>query len=308
MTLVFHAFPGREALARDLAAALGGGAEAVAWRRFPDGESLVRVSGDPAGRDAALVCGLEHPDEKALALIFAADTLRELGAASVGLVAPYLGYMRQDIRFHPGEAVSAPIFAKLLSPHLDWLVTVDPHLHRIPSLSDIYSLPSVAAASAPAIAAWIAKEVENPLLIGPDSESAQWVEEVARLAGAPSTVLEKTRRGDREVEISVPDTARHAGRVPVLVDDIISTARTMAGTVAHLRHAGLPPPVCIGVHAVFAGDALDALRQAGAGRIVTCDSIVHETNGISLISVLADAVRTVRNFSSGPVAFSSESG
>src|SRR3546814_1718571 len=73
---------------------------------------------------------LDHPYAKVLPLLFAADTARDLGARRIVLVAPYLAYMRQDIRFHAGEAVTSRTFAAILSRHLDWLVTVDPHLHR----------------------------------------------------------------------------------------------------------------------------------------------------------------------------------
>lgn len=71
-------------------------------RRFPDGESYVRLDAPVGGRDALLVCGLDRPDERLLPLVFAAGAARELGAASVGIVAPYLGYLRQDRRFRDG--------------------------------------------------------------------------------------------------------------------------------------------------------------------------------------------------------------
>ncbi|WP_164119514.1 ribose-phosphate pyrophosphokinase-like domain-containing protein, partial [Stenotrophomonas maltophilia] len=85
---------------------------------------------------------LAQPNEKILPLIFAAATARELGAARVGLVAPYLAYMRQDRRFNPGEAVTSRQMAHLVSGAFDWMVTVDPHLHRYSDLSEIYSIPT----------------------------------------------------------------------------------------------------------------------------------------------------------------------
>ena len=80
------------------------------------------------------------PNEEVLPLLFAAATARELGVPSVGLVSPYLAYMRQDRRFKPGEAVTSREVAKLLSDAVDWLVTVDRHLHRYGSL-EIYRIP-----------------------------------------------------------------------------------------------------------------------------------------------------------------------
>jgi ribose-phosphate pyrophosphokinase len=228
--------PLAKAVADALAAELGD----LEIRRFPDGETYLRYRSAVQDRSVMLFGSLDRPDPKILPLIFAAGAARELGARAVGLIAPYLPYLRQDRRFNPGEAISSRHFAQLLSRDVDWLVTVDPHLHRYKSLSEIYGVPTLALHAAPLLSDWISREVERPLLIGPDSESEQWVGAVARDAGAPSIVLRKHRRGDREVEIEAPDIARWSGRTPVLVDDIVSTARTMIETVRILR-ISLPP-------------------------------------------------------------------
>ena len=293
MSPVVFAFPGNEAIADALAQHLAAERGACTVRRFPDGESYVRIETAVLGRDALLVCTLDRPDERIAPLLFLASAAREFGAVRVGLVAPYLAYMRQDARFSPGECVSAKIFARWIAPHFDWLVTVDPHLHRFASLEEVYRIPVRAAHAAPMIAAWLRDNVAAPVLIGPDMESAQWVDEVARLAGAPSVILVKKRRGDREVEVSVPNAEKLAGRTPVLVDDIVATARTMIAAVLHIRNAGLQGPVCVAVHAIFAGDAAQALVHAGAARIVSCDSVKHPTNAIRLDRGIAACVSEV---------------
>lgn len=238
-----------------------------------------------------LVSTLDRPDDKFLPLIFAAATARDLGASHVGLVCPYLAYMRQDKRFRPGEAISSVHFAKLLSGAVDWLITVDPHLHRRHSLAEIFSVPAVAVHAAPYLAAWIRENVPAPILIGPDSESEQWVASVAADVGAPYVVLDKVRKGDRDVEVSVPNLGRNADRTPVLIDDIISTGRTMVGAIRHFGRTAHRSPVCLGVHAVFSGDAYTALRRAGAAKIVTCNTISHESNAIDMTAAIAQAVR-----------------
>jgi ribose-phosphate pyrophosphokinase len=198
--------------------------------------------------------------------------------------------MRQDKRFQEGEAVTSAVFAQLLSRHIDWLVTVDPHLHRWHTLDEIYSVPGIVVPAAPLLAAWIKANVDTPVLIGPDSESEQWVSAVAQIAGAPHVVLEKVRRGDRDVTISIPNPAALRGRTPVLVDDIISTGHTMVATVQHVKAQNLNPPVCVGVHAVFAGDAHEALLATGAARVVTTNTIPHASNGISVHQTIARVV------------------
>lgn len=260
-------------------------------RRFPDGETYVRVRSPCEGADVVLLCSLDRPDPKTMQILLCARALRDLGANSIGLVAPYLAYMRQDRRFNPGEGVTSRYFAELISAHFDWLVTVDPHLHRYSDLSEIYSIPSRVAHAAPALAEWIGANVEAPLLIGPDEESAQWVADVAGRANVPHIVLRKIRHGDSDVEVSVPEVDRWQGHTPVLVDDIVSTARTMAETAGHLRRLGMKAPVCVGVHAIFSGDADRVLATAGIERVVTCDTVVHGTNVIEVGGFVADAVR-----------------
>lgn len=285
--------PGNAELAARLATRLDVELGALHLRRFPDGETYCRLESPVEGRDLLLVCTLDRPDDKIVPLCFTAATARELGAARVGLVAPYLAYMRQDARFRPGEGITSRHFGGLLSQSIDWIVTVDPHLHRHRSLDEVYDVPSVVVAAAPAVAAWIRATYANPVLVGPDEESAQWVGAVATLAGAPHVILEKVRRGDREVAVSVPDVERWRDRTPILVDDIVSTAQTMVATVGHLRRAGLAPAVCVGVHAVCVDGAEAALRAAGAARLVTCDTIPHPSNGIELADRIGAGVRSM---------------
>ena len=186
--------------------------------------------------------------------------------------------------------MSAQVFPRLLGRALDWLVTVDPHLHRIHDLSEVYPIPTRVVHAAEAVAAWIGANVERPLLVGPDEESAQWASDVAERAGAHAIVLDKVRRGDREVEVSAPDVGGWRDCTPVLLDDIISTGRTMSETLRHLGAAGMRPAVCIGVHGLFAEGAVEELGAAGAAQVVTCDSVAHPTNQISLAGALAGAV------------------
>jgi len=289
MTLLL-AFPGMEALAGEMAALAGFEAGAIAIHRFPDGESLVTLPEDIAGRDLAILATLHDPDPLALPLRFAAAAARELGARSVGLAAPYLAYMRQDRRFAPGQAVSAPIFARFLAESFDWLVTADPHLHRIHSLGELFAIPARRIETAPLLAQWIEADVPDAVLLGPDGESAQWVSEVARLAGRPFEVLDKLRSGDREVEVSVPQSGALMSGTPVILDDIASSGRTMVEAIGHLLEAGARPPVCLVIHAVFAGEAEAEILVAGAAQIVTTNSIPHPTNAISLAEPIAGAV------------------
>ncbi|HWA23706.1 MAG TPA: ribose-phosphate pyrophosphokinase [Caulobacterales bacterium] len=286
MTRLVLAMPGNEKLAPLLAARVGAEMGALETRRFPDEESYVRVLSDVAGKDVDVLATLARPDPQFLSLVFAAATARERGARSVRLIAPYLAYMRQDKSFHEGEAVSSTHFARLLSQHFDALVTIDPHLHRRHSLAEIFSIPTRVEHAAPLLARWIKEHVSDALVIGPDGESEQWVSAVAHDAGAPHVVLEKRRLGDRQVEIFVPDLSAWRGRRPVLVDDIVSSGRTMIEAARQLPAQGLKRPICLVVHALFADASYDELRRLSDG-VVSTDTVFHQSNVISVVDLLA---------------------
>ncbi|MDO9188161.1 MAG: ribose-phosphate pyrophosphokinase [Bacteroidia bacterium] len=286
MKKIVFSLPGNEALANYIVDSIQADRGVSEFRKFPDGETYVRILSSVEEKDVIVVCTLHQPDAKLLPLLFLCSLLRDLKVRSICLVAPYLAYMRQDKQFNPGEAITSEYFAKLLSSNVDRLVTVDPHLHRRVSMKEIYSIPCEVLHADRLISKWVKKNIPNALLIGPDSESEQWVSEVAKNAGVPFIILQKIRNGDRNVEVSVPQVEEYKNYTPVLVDDIISTARTMIETVVLLNKAGMKPPVCIGVHAVFAENAYEDLIRSGVSKVVTCNTVLHESNAIDIGEII----------------------
>lgn len=291
MNAVVLSLPGNDRIANRIGAWLRLDVSSVAVHRFPDGEARVRLSRSVAGKAVVLVATLDRADDKILPLLFTAATARDLGARSVGLVAPYLAYMRQDRQFEAGEGVTAHHFARLLSAAVDWLITVDPHLHRTDELGELYTVPTSAVASAPLLAEWIGEHVASPVIIGPDAESARWVGSVADRIHAPYVLLQKRRSGDKTVALTLPDLSACIGRQPILLDDIIASGATMLEAIRLLRQGGWPAPICLGVHAVFANDAYTALLGAGATQVVTANTISHPSNVMDVSRLLAQAVQ-----------------
>lgn len=287
---ILFALPGNEEFTEKLVRHLNAEQGISVIRQFPDGETYVQIQSDIKNKRVILVCTLHQPDDKLLPLYFLSKTAKDLGAESICLVAPYLAYMRQDKRFTSGEGITSKYFGKLVSVFAESLITVDPHLHRNKSLNEVYNIPNKAIHSAKLISEWIKMNIKNPVLIGPDSESEQWVSKVAKSGGFPFIVLKKIRHGDKTVEVSQPEINSFKDHTPVLIDDIISTARTMIETVAHLINAGMKSPVCIGVHAVFAENAYQDLLNAGAAEIITCNTIPHKSNRIDLSKEIAKEI------------------
>jgi len=290
MTAVFFAMPGNESLAAALASGTATELGSLEYRKFPDQESYLRFLGNVTGRNAVLACSLHDPDGKTLPLLLAAAALRDLGAKSVGLVAPYLSYMRQDRRFKEGEAITSLAFARLLSGAFDWIATIDPHLHRYASMAEIYSIPALVVHAAPVLVDYMRQRHGTIFLVGPDEESEQWVSSVAKAAEAPYVTLRKTRRGDNDVSINFPDIMKFDGLAPVLIDDIISSGHTMQVAVTQLVALGFGQPVCLAAHGILAADAMQRLKAAGAV-IVTTNTIPGPTAALDVNPLLVELIR-----------------
>lgn len=276
-------------VARRAAEASGLRLAVVERHRFPDGEWRLRLP--PALPPRVVVWrSLHQPNEKLVELLLLADTARQLGARHLSLVAPYLAYMRQDIAFHPGEAVSQRTVGRFLAGLFDALITVDPHLHRVATLHEAVPLAdAIVLSGAPLLGAWVASQRQDVLLLGPDEESLQWVRSAAQAQGWAHAVCRKLRHGDRHVEIALPELSV-AGRAVVLMDDVASSGQTLIEATRLLLAAGARSVDVAVTHALFAGDALQRLQAAGVGQVWSTDCIAHPSNAVSVVGAVAEAL------------------
>lgn len=276
-----------------LASATGFSAAEVSRHRFPDGELRLRLP-EHLPAEVVMFRSLHHPNEKLIELLLAAHTARQLGAQRLSLVSPYLAYMRQDIAFNPGEVVSQRVVGAFLADLFDDLVTVDPHLHRIRSLDEAVPLDNaVALSGAPMLAELIAQHRANPMLVGPDAESGQWVAQAAAVHGWDSGVCSKLRHGDREVEVALPAGLAVRAREVVLIDDVASSGHTLARAAEALLAAGAASVDVAVTHALFAGDALELVYRAGVGEVWSTDCIPHPSNALAVAPMLAEAMKAI---------------
>lgn len=287
-------FEDEQAIARRAADAAGLALAVVQRHRFPDGELRLRLP-DPLPARVVVWRGLHQPNEKLVELLLAARTARQLGARHLTLVTPYLAYMRQDMAFNPGEAVSQRIVGAFLADLFDAVITVDPHLHRVATLEEAIPVrDAIVLSGAPLLADHIATQRQDVLLVGPDEESLQWVAQAAARHGWHSGVCRKTRHGDREVDIELPDLPI-TGRAIVLMDDVASSGHTVAQAARGLLRAGAKSVDVAVTHALFAAGAVELLREAGVGQVWSTDCIPHASNAVSIVPAVVQALNRLSN-------------
>jgi len=287
--MLLHFDDERDYAAR-LATAAGLPLAPIERHRFPDGELKLRLP-TPLPAHVVLLRSLHRPNEKLVELLLAARTARELGARHLTLVAPYLGYMRQDMAFVPGEAVSQRVVGCWLAELFDAVVTIDPHLHRVGSLKEaVPAGTAIALSAAPLIGGSFS--TTGVLMLGPDAEAEPWVRAAAAAAGSDSALCRKTRRGDRDVEVTLPAVS-YDGRHVVIIDDVASTGHTLAAVARQVLARGAR---CVDVavtHALLVDDADAILRAAGISSFLSTDTVPHPSNRIGTADLIASALRSL---------------
>jgi ribose-phosphate pyrophosphokinase len=290
--MIILAFPDYQSQAQRLATRLNAELADVTVHHFPDSESFVQLP-SPLPEHVIICRSLNQPNDKLIELLLCASTARELGVKRLTLVAPYLSYMRQDFANQPGVAVSQRIIGKMLAGLFDDVLTVDPHLHRISSLDQAIPIKNaISLTAAGEIARFLKKQLDYAVLLGPDSESEQWVATIARQIGFDYSIAHKERLGDKHVEMTLP-TSNFGNKPVVIVDDMASTGRTLTKAARLLKAAGAGDIHVAVTHPLFCGDAETHILEAGIKTIWSTDSIDHPTSCINLDTLLADAIKAI---------------
>lgn len=262
-------------------------------KKFPDGELYLRFPSSVKGNNVILVFSSHpQPDESLLESYFAVKTAKDLGAKKVILVIPYLFFMRQDKRFNPGECLSSRIMAGMLSA-ADYLITVDPHLHRYKGLKEIFTNKAIRLSANRLLADYIKKHFKNPIIIGPDIESYQWAETIAYYLHLHAYVLRKERFTSRRVKIKLSASLEKEDfqrKEIIIVDDIISTGKTILETIKNIKSLGGRNINCLVVHGIFAEKAREKIRKTGT-KVISSNTISSPVAKIDVSSLISKEIK-----------------
>ena len=278
-----------EQLARKIAARLQSKYIKTELRVFPDGESKIKLKEKPVGK-IIVVHSIYPPVDsnliRALALLLQARKY----SSQVYAVIPYLGYARQDREFLAGEIVTAALVAKLFkSAGATRIIVVD--IHSMITLK-LFDIPAKNLSAVPELAKYFKKlKLKNPLVVSPDIGGIQRARNFANLLGLDDIALEKHRdRKTGEIAIREGDHHEVKGRDLILVDDMISTGRSIIKAAEYLKKQNCGKIYATCTHALLIGDAEKKIRQAGVARIISANTIPGKTSIVDVSSVIAKAI------------------
>jgi len=260
------------------------------WKRFPDGESYIRIPGDLKGESVVVVQSTSPPQDKRLMeLFFILDLINELGAKEVTVVIPYLAYMRQDKRFREGEVVSIKVVSRLIeSFNVDRVILVDVHSRMV---LDSFNVDVAEVSAMPLIGSYFSSiDLVNPFVLAPDKKALILAERVAEKIGCKYDFLEKRRdRITGEIKTYFKEI-NVKGRDVVIVDDIISTGGTIANAAEMARSLGARRIYAACTHALLVKNALMRLSSAGVFEIIGTDTIESNVSKVSVAPAIVSVL------------------
>lgn len=261
--------------------------------KFPDGEFDISFNKSIKNKKIYLVQNFQNTKEitlndKIIETLFAVHTAKDLKAKKVFLIAPYFPYFRGDKRFKKEECISIQVMNKLFSV-FDKIFCVAPHLHRIKNVKKALSNGEIITIDKPIIEYLKKQTLKEPIFVGPDIESQQWVVNVSKAFNKKPVIALKTRKNARKVEISLPKNIDAKGKDLIIIDDIISTGHTMIENIKQLKKYKPNNIYVIGIHGVFAENALKKLKKHCV--VASTNTLENKVDVIDVSKQIVDVVK-----------------
>ena len=192
---------------------------------------------------------------------------------------------------------------------LDHLITLDLHA---PALESALPMPATLLRAdevfLPIVKRW---SIKDPVVVSPDAGGLKRAQRYALEIGAPLAVIAKDRpRPDAATVIQVLGDVHD--RSCLIVDDMASTGRTLAGAAEALKQRGAQDVHAVFTHPVMSPEALDRISKAPLSRLMTSDSIPFPRDSrleiARIAPLLASAVRAVVSLAINRGVLHAESG
>jgi ribose-phosphate pyrophosphokinase len=303
-----HAFG--EAIARELGVGLTPHEE----RDFDDGEHKTRPLDNVRGRDVFVVQSLygddaESANDKLCKLLFFLGCLKDAAASRVTAVIPYLAYARKDRKTQTRDPVTSRYVAQLLEAvGTDRVLALD--VHNVAAFQNAFRCGTDHLEARPLFVKHFAPllSADEIAVVSPDTGGAKRAEALRTSLGRAlgrsptSAFVEKYRaRGVVSGEMLVGDVA---GRVALIVDDLIATGGTLLRAARACRAAGATGVHAVATHGLFVGETAASLfRDPALEQVVVTNSVPPFRLGrerlpdqlvvLDVVPLFAEAIRRI---------------
>jgi ribose-phosphate pyrophosphokinase len=268
--------------------------------RFADGEKVIRVEDDVRGRDCFVLQSTCKPvDENLVELLIYLDCLRRASAKRITAVVPYFGYARQDRKDEGRVPITAKLVANIIAAAgANRVLAIDLHAAQVQGFFDI---PVDHLSGELVLSRYFRdKKISNLTVVSPDVGNMKIASRYSERLGGELAIVHKKRVSGSEA-IAQVIIGEVKGRNIVMCDDIIATAGTVCSAAKLVKERGAEKIYIGATHGVFAGQALERLKQAPIDEIVVTDTIpltqeVRDFGDIKVLTVstmLGEAIKRI---------------
>ena len=257
-------------------------------RRFPDGETFVKIGENIRGCDVFIVQSIcRPPNENLMELLIMIDAVKLASAARITAVLPFYGYARQDRKDQPRVPITAKLVANLLvAAGADRLLTVDLHAQQIQGFFDIpvdhlYASPVI-------VKYWKQKNVKNPIIVSPDAGGVKAAYSYSQMLSCGLAIVAKQRKSPSDVE-AMTLVGDVEGCTAIMVDDLTTTAGTFCSAAKLLKEKGAVEVYGAVTHATLAPIGFERLRSSSIKELVVTDTVPLDDSAGFPITVLTVA-------------------
>jgi ribose-phosphate pyrophosphokinase len=287
--------PASTALAEKISELTGYEKVPVTYKRFPDGESYIRLEGNVQDEHVVVMQTTCAPqDNRLMQLAFMAAAAKRNKARKVTAVVPYFAYARQDKIFLPGENVSIETVAQMLkAAGVDALVTVNIHAENA---LNKFPFPAKNLSAIPLLAEYfVQKGMKKAFALAPDKGAMYIAQQAQSVLQGEVGHLEKQRDRYTGQTSQTGKGLNVKGQTVIIFDDIISTGGTIVGAAKILQELGAARIFTACVHPLLIGNAEKRILDAGVEEIVGTDSVPSHASKVSLAPLIAKALKALKS-------------
>ncbi|MCL6590226.1 MAG: ribose-phosphate pyrophosphokinase [Firmicutes bacterium] len=286
---------------------------AVKISRFANGEIYVRFEESIRGSDVFVIQSFSnHPhgiNDHIMEMLIMIDALKRASAGRITAVIPYYGYARQEKKSAPREPITARMLADIISAAgADRIITMDLHA---PAIMGFFNIPVDHMTALPMLANYIKQQnIPNSVVIAPDAGSVKKAEKLATRLDLPLGVMYKRRPAPNVAEITY-FAGEVAGKIPIVIDDMVDTAGSVMQVVKSLLERGAIPEIhLLTTHGIFSPPAIERLQHEAIKEVVVCNTLpltpelaLPKFKILSVAPLLGDAIRRIHQNISVSVLF-----
>ena len=263
------------ALAEAVAKELGTELVSTDAKTFSNGEIYARYGESVRGSDVFVIQAHTEPiNEWVMEQLIMVDALKRASAKRITVVAPFYPYARQDKKGRGREPISAMLMADLFkAAGADRIMSVDLHAAQIQGFFDgpvdhLFAMPVLLEHFKSQL------DPETLTVVSPDMGRVRVADIWSDKLGAPLAIIHKRRDPKIHNDVSIHEIVGDvAGRVCLLVDDMIDTGRTIAKAAQALKDAGAISVIVAATHAVFSEPASTVLQSDFIDEVVVTDTL-----------------------------------